>query len=157
MAKVVRFHEVGGPEVLKIEEVEVPPPGKGEVQIRIHALGLNRAEQMFRTGIYISQPKFPARNGYEAAGTVAAIGEGVKGFTIGDAVSVIPGFDLNDYGLYGDLANAPAGLVAHHPPALSRVEAAAVWMQYLTAHAALSGIAGTRRGPTLVIPAPSRG
>jgi NADPH:quinone reductase-like Zn-dependent oxidoreductase len=47
MARVVRFHEIGGPEVLRIENVEIPPPGKGEVQIRIHALGLNRAEVMF--------------------------------------------------------------------------------------------------------------
>jgi NADPH:quinone reductase-like Zn-dependent oxidoreductase len=155
MARVVRFHETGGPEVLRIEEVAVPPPGKGEVQIRIKALGLNRAEVMFRTGRYVSQPRFPARPGYEAAGTVAAVGEGVKGFQIGDAVSVIPGFDLNDYGLYGDLANAPAGLVAHHPPALSWVEAAAVWMQYMTAYGALIDIAKLKSGETVMIPAAS--
>jgi NADPH:quinone reductase len=155
MARVVRFHETGGPEVLRIEEIEVPPPGKGEVQIRIHALGLNRAEVMFRTGQYLSAPRFPARPGYEAAGTVAAIGEGVRGFAIGDAVSVIPGFDLNDYGFYGDLANAPANLVAHHPSSLSWVEAAAVWMQYMTAYGALIDIAGLRSGDTVVIPAAS--
>jgi NADPH:quinone reductase-like Zn-dependent oxidoreductase len=155
MAKVVRFRETGGPEVMRIEEIEIPPPGKGEVQIRIHALGLNRAEVMFRTGRYISQPKFPARPGYEAAGTVAAIGAGVNGFKIGDAVSVIPGFDLNDYGLYGDLANAPASLVAHHPATLSWVEAAAIWMQYMTAYGALIDIAGLRSGETIVIPAAS--
>jgi NADPH:quinone reductase-like Zn-dependent oxidoreductase len=155
MAKVVRFHEIGGPEVLKIEEVEVPPPGKGEVQIRVHALGLNRAEVMFRTGQYVYDPKFPAKNGYEAAGTVAAIGEAVKGFKIGDAVSVVPGFDLNDYGFYGELANAPASLVAHHASSLSWVEAAAIWMQYMTAYGALIDIAGLKAGDTVVIPAAS--
>ena len=155
MARVVRFHEIGGPEVLRIEEVKVPPPGKGEVQIRVHALGLNRAEVMFRTGQYISQPRFPARLGYEASGTVAAIGEGVQGFEIGDAVSVIPGFDLNHYGLYGDLANAPANLVTRHPKSLSWVEAAAVWMQYMTAYGALIDIAGLKSGDTVVIPAAS--
>jgi NADPH:quinone reductase-like Zn-dependent oxidoreductase len=155
MATVVRFHEIGGPEVLRIEEIEVPPPSKGEVQIRISALGLNRAEVMFRSGQYVSQPRFPARLGYEAAGTVAAIGEGVKGFKIGDSVSVIPGFDLNDYGLYGDLANAPARLVAHHPPSLSWVEAAAIWMPYITAYGALIDIAGLKSGDTVVIPAAS--
>jgi NADPH:quinone reductase-like Zn-dependent oxidoreductase len=155
MARVVRFHKTGGPEVLRIEEIEIPPPRKGQVQIRIYALGLNRAEVMFRTGQYISQPKFPARPGYEAAGTVAAIGEGVKGFKIGDAVSVIPGFDLNDYGLYGDLANTPASLVAHHPSSLSWVEAAANWMQYMTAYGALIDIAGLKSGDTVVIPAAS--
>jgi hypothetical protein len=61
MAKVARFHEIGGPDVLRIENVEIPPPGKGEVQIRIHALGLNRSEAMFRAGQYVSQPRFPVR------------------------------------------------------------------------------------------------
>src|SRR5262245_51051165 len=76
MARVVRFHQTGGPEVLRVEEMEVPPPGKGEVQIRIKALGLNRAESMFRRGQYLEVPKLPARPGYEAAGTVAAVGPG---------------------------------------------------------------------------------
>jgi NADPH:quinone reductase-like Zn-dependent oxidoreductase len=155
MARAVRFYETGGPEVLRIEEVEIPPPSNGEVQIDIHALGLNRAEVMFRSGQHVSQPRFPARTGYEAAGTVAAIGEGVTGFKIGDAVSVVPGFDLNDYGFYGDLANAPAGLVAHHPPGLSWVQAAAIWMQYMTAYGALIDIAGLQSGATVVIPAAS--
>jgi NADPH:quinone reductase-like Zn-dependent oxidoreductase len=155
MARVVRFHETGGPEVLRIEELEVLPPGKGEVQIRIHALGLNRAESMFRSGQYLEDPKLPARLGYEAAGTVAAVGPGVEGFKIGDAVSTIPSFSLNAYGLYGDLANAPAHAVAHHPPSLSWVEAAAVWMQYLTAYGALIDIAGLTKGDAVVIPAAS--
>src|SRR5262249_14870417 len=87
MARVVRFHQTGGPEVLRIEQMEVPPPGKGEVQINIKALGLNRAESMFRRGQYLEAPKLPARLGYEAAGTVAALGPGVQGFKVGDAVS----------------------------------------------------------------------
>jgi NADPH:quinone reductase-like Zn-dependent oxidoreductase len=57
MARAVRFYETGGPEVLRIEEIKVPPPGKGEVQIRIHALGLNRAEVMFRAGQYVWKPQ----------------------------------------------------------------------------------------------------
>jgi NADPH:quinone reductase-like Zn-dependent oxidoreductase len=155
MARVVRFHQLGGPEVLRIEELEVPPPGKGEVQIRIHALGLNRAEAMFRRGQYLEEPKLPARLGYEAAGTVAAVGPGVSGFEVGDAVSTIPSFSLNAYGLYGDLANAPAHAVVHHPASLSWVEAAAVWMQYLTAYGALIDIAGLTQGDAVVIPAAS--
>ncbi len=155
MARVVRFHQTGGPEVLKIEELEVSPPGKGEVQIKIHALGLNRAESMFRSGQYLEEPKLPARLGYEAAGTVAAIGPGVQGFKVGDAVSTIPSFSLNSYGLYGDLANAPAHAVTHHPASLSWEEAAAVWMQYLTAYGALIDIANLSEGDTVVIPAAS--
>ena len=155
MARVVRFHEIGGPEVLRIEEVDVPPPGKGEVQIRIHALGLNRAESMFRRGQYLEDPKLPARLGYEAAGSVAAVGPDVQGFKVGDAVSTIPAFSLNQYGLYGDLVNVPAHAVVHHPASLSWVEAASIWMQYVTAYGALIDIAGLTKGDTVVIPAAS--
>jgi NADPH:quinone reductase-like Zn-dependent oxidoreductase len=155
MAKVVRFHQTGGPEVLKIEEIDVQPPGKGEVQIRVHALGLNRAEAMFRRGQYLEEPRFPARLGYEAAGTVAAVGPDVKGFQVGDAVSTIPSFSLNQYGLYGELANAPVHAVTHHPKTLSWNEAAAVWMQYLTAYGAIIDIAGLKKDEALVIPAAS--
>jgi NADPH:quinone reductase-like Zn-dependent oxidoreductase len=155
MARVVRFHQVGGPEVLRVEEIQVPPPGKGEVQISIKALGLNRAESMFRRGQYLEEPRLPARLGYEAAGTVAALGPGVQGFKVGDAVSTIPGFSLNQYGLYGDLANAPAPAVTHHPASLSWAEAAAVWMQYLTAYGALIDIGKLTKGDTILIPAAS--
>lgn len=70
MARVVRSHETGGPEVPKIEEIDVPPPGEGEVQIAVKAPGLNRAESMFRRGHYLEEPRLPARLGYEAAGAV---------------------------------------------------------------------------------------
>jgi NADPH:quinone reductase-like Zn-dependent oxidoreductase len=155
MARVVRFHRVGGPEVLQVEEVPVPPPGKGEIQIRIKALGLNRAESMFRRGQYLEEPKLPARLGYEAAGTVAAVGPDVRGFQVGDSVSTIPSFSLNQYGLYADLANAPVHAVTHHPASLSWNEAAAVWMQYLTAYGALIDIGKLTKGDTVLIPAAS--
>ena len=155
MARIVRFHELGGPEVLKIEEADVPPPGEGEVQIAVKALGLNRAEAMFRRGEYLEAPVLPARNGYEASGTVAAVGPGVTGFKLGEAVSTIPAFSLNQYGVYGDLVNAPVHAVAHHPESLTWEEAASIWMQYLTAYGALIDVAGLTRGDTLVIPAAS--
>lgn len=155
MARIVRFHELGGPEVLKIEEADVPPPGEGEVQIAVKALGLNRAEAMFRRGQYLEAPSLPARNGYEASGTVAAVGPGVGGFKVGDAVGTIPAFSLNQYGVYGDLLNAPAHAVAHHPGSLSWEEAASIWMQYLTAYGALIDIAGLTKGDALAIPAAS--
>ena len=155
MARVVRFHETGGPEVLRIEQVEVPPPGKDEVRIRVHALGLNRAEAMFRGGQYLYTPRLPSRLGYEAAGTVEAIGAGVTGVKLGEAVSTVPAFSLNDYGVYGDVATVPAAAVAKHPASLSWVEAAAVWMQYATAYGALIDIAALEAGDTLLIPAAS--
>ncbi len=155
MARIVRFHQIGGPEVLKIEQVDVPPPGPGEVRIAVKALGLNRAESAFRLGQYFEKPLFPARLGYEAAGTVEAIGEGVQGFKVGDAVSTFPAFSQNQHGVYGDTATVPAFAVVKHPASLSWAEAAAVWMQYGTAYGALVEIAGLKAGETLLIPAAS--
>lgn len=155
MAQVVRFHQTGGPEVLKVEQLDVPAPGKGEVQIAVRAIGLNRAEAMFRRGQYLVAPKLPARLGYEAAGTIAAIGPEVSSFKIGDAVSVIPAFNLNDYGMYASLANAPAYAVVDRPASLTWEQAAAAWMQYLTAYGALIDIAKLTRGDTIILPAAS--
>ena len=154
-ARIVRFHQTGGPEVLKIETVDVPSPSSGEVRIRVKALGLNRAEVMFRSGHYLEQPKFPARLGYEAAGIVESIGAGVEGLAVGDAVSTAPAFSQNQYGVYGELAVVPATAVMKHPPSLSWQQAAAVWMQYLTAYGALIGIADIKAGETVLIPAAS--
>jgi NADPH:quinone reductase-like Zn-dependent oxidoreductase len=155
MSRIVRFHQTGGPEVLQLEEMGVPPPQDGEVQIRIHALGLNRAESMFRRGQYLEQPQLPARLGYEAAGTVEMVGAGVKDYKPGDAVSLVPNFSQNRYGVYGEVANVPASALARHPASLSWTEAAAIWMQYLTAYGALIGIAALRPEDTVLIPAAS--
>jgi NADPH:quinone reductase-like Zn-dependent oxidoreductase len=155
MPRIVRFHQTGGPEVLRIDDIEVPTPKKGEVRIAVKALGLNRAEAMFRMGQYLEEPKFPARLGYEAAGTVEAIGEGVDGLQIGDAVSTIPGFSMNDYGVYGEVALVPATAVAKHPASLSWEQAAAIWMQYVTAYGALIDIGKLKKRDVVLIPAAS--
>lgn len=155
MARIVRFHRLGGPEVLQIDQLEPPPPGPGEVQISVKALGLNRAEAMFRAGHYLEQPVFPSRLGYEAAGVVAVVGPDVTGFEPGDAVSTIPAFPQGQYGVYGDVATVPAAAVAKHPTSLSWNEAAAIWMQYVTAWGALIDIAGMKSGDVVLVPAAS--
>ena len=67
MVGIVRFHEIGGPRVLCLDQVPENNPGPGEVRIKVEAIGLNRAEVMLREGIYHEQPVFPSRIGYEAA------------------------------------------------------------------------------------------
>jgi NADPH:quinone reductase-like Zn-dependent oxidoreductase len=155
VARTIRFHQTGGPEVFQIEDLDVPAPKQGEVRITVKALGLNRAESMFRNGQYLEQPQFPARNGYEAAGTVESVGEGVEGFQPGDAVSTIPGFSLNQYGVYGEVVLAPAAMVVKHPASLSWEEAASVWMQYVTAYGALIELGKMKKRDTVLIPAAS--
>lgn len=155
MSRIVRFHKIGGPEVLQIDHIEVPAPNAGEVRIKVKALGLNRAEAMFRSGNYLAQPKFPSRLGYEASGIVESVGPDVKGLAPGDIVSVIPPIDQGKYGVYGEVAIVPAKYVVKHPSSLSFIEAAAVWMQYMTAYGALIDIAAIRKGDYVVIPAAS--
>jgi NADPH:quinone reductase-like Zn-dependent oxidoreductase len=155
MARVVRFHQHGGPEVLRIEDVDVPDPGRGEVQIRVRALGLNRAEVLLRSGSYIETPPLPSGLGLEAAGTVEAVGEGVDSFAPGDAVSIVPPISMVRWPAYGEFATFPAELVVKHPPSLSWEAAAAGWMQYLTAYGALIDIAKLRKKEFVVVTAAS--
>ena len=137
MPRIVRFHETGDADVLKIEDLPAGEPGQGEVRLKVEAIGLNRAEVLFRQGLYLEAPELPARIGYEAAGVVDAVGDGVEAVKIGDRVSTIPSFSMNQYGVYGESAVVPAHAVAPYPGALSAGEGAAIWMQYLTAYGAL--------------------
>ena len=84
MAKVVRFHELGGPEVLRLEEITFEDPAPGELRLKVGAIGLNRLEVVYRSGGFGAPNKYPAALGSECAGTVEAIGKGVTGFKIGD-------------------------------------------------------------------------
>jgi NADPH:quinone reductase-like Zn-dependent oxidoreductase len=155
MARVVRIHEHGGPDVLQIVDVEMPGPGRGEVQIRVKALGLNRAEAMLRANDYIEKGELPIGLGFEAAGIVEAIGEGVTGFAPGDAVSVVPPISQIRWPAYGELATFPEAHVVRHPASLGWEAAAAVWMQYVTAYGALIDIAKLRKTDFVVITAAS--
>ena len=89
MPKIIRFHETGGADVLKIEELPLAEPGEGEVRLKVEAIGLNRAEVMFRQGQYLENPVLPSRLGYEASGIIDALGPNVSDIQIGDRVSTI--------------------------------------------------------------------
>ena len=155
MSKIVRFYELGGPEVLKLEDAPLQQPGPGEVRLQVEACGLNRAEALFTRGYYMEQPKLPARLGYEAAGVVDVVGEGVDQNWIGKRVATIPGFSMNQYGVIGEQAVVPARVLGEYPDNLSVTQAAAIWMQYLTAYGALVWIGNVKAGDFVVIPAAS--
>lgn len=135
MNRVVRFTELGGPEVLTVVEEPVPQPGPGEAVVAVEAIGLNRAESMFRRGEYIEPTRLPAGLGYEAAGTVAAVGAGVDRWSAGDPVSIVPAFSMNDHTVYGDHALVPARALVPRP--VDAVTGAATWMPFLVAYAGL--------------------
>ncbi|NUT12606.1 MAG: zinc-dependent alcohol dehydrogenase family protein [Nonomuraea sp.] len=156
MTRTVLFHELGGPEVMRLEDVAAGAPGPGEVLVRVEAIGLNRAEALFRSGHYIEPVRrFPARLGTEAAGVVEAVGEGVTGLRPGQPVSTVPAFSQNDYGVYAERAIVPAAAVLRRPEGLGAVEGAAVWMPYVTAYGALVEVGGMRPGDTVVLNAAS--
>ncbi len=153
MARVYRFHQLGGPDVLQLEELLLAPPGPQEVRIRIHAIGLNRADVMFRRGTYVLRANFPSRLGYEASGTVTETGSDVTAFKAGDEVSVLPPDNPGMYGTYADEMNIPASCLVHKPAGLSFEAAASVWMQYFTAWGGIMHACRLKRGQYIVITA----
>jgi len=153
--KIVRFHKTGGPEVLQLEEMPLPVPGKGEVRLRVQAIGLNRAEVMYRKGQYLFQPQFPSYVGYEASGIVEVVGPDVDVKLIGKKCSTVPCFDLNHYGVYGEVAIVPGYALAFYPDKLSPIEATSIWMQYLTAYGALVHHGKITKGDFVLVTAAS--
>jgi NADPH:quinone reductase-like Zn-dependent oxidoreductase len=156
MSRTIKFAQAGGPEVLEFIETEVPAPGPHEIRIKIKAIGINRADSMWRNDKYVESPIFPAGLGYECAGVVDAVGKDVvTDFAVGDTVSTIPAFSLNKYSTYGEVILAPDHAVVKHPKSLSFVEAASVWMMFMTAHGALIFDAQVKAGDFVIIPAAS--
>ena len=155
MSRTIKFAEAGGPEVLEFVEVQAPAPGPNEVRIKVKAIGINRAEAMWRVDDYIEPVKFPAGLGYEAAGIVDAVGKDVSGFAVGDDVNVIPSFSMNDYATYGEVILVPDYAVVRQPKALSFTEAASIWMMFVTAYGALIEDAKVTKGDFVLIPAAS--
>jgi hypothetical protein len=135
--KIVRFHEAGPADVLRLDDLPLPEPGPGEVRLRVRAIGLNRAEVMFRNARYPIDPMFPSNLGYEAAGIVEAIGPNVEPSLLGRTMSSVPSFRANEYGVYGEVAILPVTALAVYPAHLSYEEGASIWMQYITAWGAL--------------------
>lgn len=127
MAKAVRFHETGGPDVLRVEEVAVGDPGGGEVRVRHEAVGCNFADTYFRSGYYPAQ--LPAGIGVEGAGVIEAVGEGVTGFAPGDRVA----YNGSPLGAYSEARIMPAAPLFKLPDAISFEDAAASTMRGLSA------------------------
>ncbi|MGW0907952.1 zinc-dependent alcohol dehydrogenase family protein [Streptomyces sp. NPDC002853] len=156
--RAVLFDEIGGPEVLKIHEVELTPPAPGELLIRVEALGLNRAEALFRSGGYYYEPTLPgSRLGYEAAGVVERIGEGVTEFAVGDTVFTGPGIEMSAQGVYAERVVLPASAVVPRPAEVDAATGAAAWLTYTTAYGGMIETGGLRPGDHVLITGASSG
>lgn len=149
MPRIVRIHEHGGPDVLRLEEAPARLPAADEVRIRVQAIGLNRADTSVRSGAFVPLP-LPTSLGFEAAGIVDAVGGDVRHVLPGDAVSVIPLAGAG-YTTYGEIITVPSWLVVASPAALDPPHAAALWAAYLTAYGPLIEDARVSAGDHVVV------
>ncbi|TCF97414.1 quinone oxidoreductase [Paraburkholderia strydomiana] len=153
MARAIRFHETGGPEVLRYEEVEVGDPGAGQVRLRHEAIGLNFADTYFRSGLY--PVPMPAGMGVEAAGIVEAVGAGVTNVAPGDRVTYT-GF-VNTLGAYSTERLIPAAPLIKLPEAISCETAAGMTMRGLTCAYLMRRIHDFKKGDTILLHAAAGG
>ena len=149
-AVVITKH--GGPEVLKVEERPDPEPGPGEVRVAVKAAGINFADLMARSGVYPDAPKPPCVVGYEVAGEVDAVGDGVDSPSVGDRVMAGTRF-----GGHAELVVAPADQALPLPDSLSFEQGAAFPVNYATAYAGLVTMGGLKAGERVLIHAAAGG
>lgn len=154
-SRVIRFHQLGAADVLQVEHRSIPTPAPGEVLIAVEAIGMNRADIMFRRGNYLERAALPSSLGFEAAGTVETVGDDVHGIQPGDRVAVLPGFDLQRYSTYADHVLMPERFVLPIPSGLSAIQAAALWMASATAYGGLVEAGALLKGQTVLITAAS--
>ena len=143
---------VGPPEVLEVREAPDSSPAAGQVRIRVHAAGVNFADTMARVGMYPDAPKIPCVVGYEVAGIVDAVGDGVTGRRVGERV-----FALTRFGGYSDVVCVPELQTVPTPEGMSDDEAASLPIVFLTAYHMLVHLGNVKRGDTVLIHAAAGG
>ncbi|GGF73394.1 alcohol dehydrogenase [Azorhizobium oxalatiphilum] len=151
MVAAVRVHKVGGPDVLTLEQVDLPPPGPGEVRLRHTAIGLNFVDTYFRSGLY-KAPALPFVPGSEGAGEVEAVGPHVEGFHVGDRVAYATAM-----GAYAEARNIPASALIHLPDAIDDRTAAAMMLKGMTAQYLVKHTHPVKPGDVVLIQAAAGG
>jgi len=153
--KAWRFHDYGGPEVLRLETLPLPEPGPGEVRIKVRAAGLNRSDLLWTQATFF-RPQLPAQLGAEVCGVVDKVGEAVAGFSPGDRVTNLPIFTRgadHAYSHFAEYAVIPADELVHTPAVLSDAEGAAFMFVSLTQVCGLVEVARLKPGQTLLVTA----
>ncbi|HKA80271.1 MAG TPA: quinone oxidoreductase [Xanthobacteraceae bacterium] len=155
MTKAVRIHANGGPEVLRFEEVTLPPPAAGEARIRHTAIGINYSDiNVRRGGFYIARPlTFPVILGNEAAGVVESVGPGVTDVRPGDRVAYagMRGEFFEETGSYAQARNVPAERLLRLPDGVTEQQAAAMMVKGFTASLIINRIYRPKPGDTILI------
>jgi NADPH2:quinone reductase len=149
--KAIRFAKFGGPEVLALEDVELPPPSSGQVRVGHKAIGVNFIDTYQRTGLY--PVPLPSGIGLEAAGTVEALGPNVTSLKVGDRV----GYCGGPLGAYAEAGNVPAERLVKLPSAVSDEQAAAAMLKGMTAQYLLKRTFAVEAGQTILFHAAAGG
>ena len=152
MTKVIMIHETGGPEVLKVEDVEIGDPGPGEVHIRHEAIGLNFIDTYFRSGLYPAPNGLPFIPGNEGAGTIVSVGEGVGDFSAGDRVAYV-----GSLGAYAEERLIAAASVVKLPDEIDMRTGATMMLKGLTAQYLLRQTFPVLPGQTILFHAAAGG
>lgn len=150
MTKAIRVHESGGPETLRLEDMELPPPGPGEAQIVQRAIGVNYIDVYYRTGAYPTA--FPFTPGHEGAGEVVAVGEGVDEVKVGDRVAYV-----GPLGGYAEARNIPADSLVSLPKSFSFETGASMMLKGLTAQYLLRRTYKVKEGDRILVHAGAGG
>jgi NADPH2:quinone reductase len=150
--KAIVVHQIGGPEVLRFEDVEVPEPGPGQALVRHRAIGLNFVEIYFRSGVYPA-PSMPFTPGSEGAGVVEAVGPGVSEVRVGDRVAYVGG----PMGSYSEARVMPARFLVKLPDKIDEATAAAVMLKGLTTEFLIHSAYEVEAGETILLHAAAGG
>ena len=155
MPHAIRIHKNGGPEVMRFEEVDISPPGRGEVRLRHSAIGINFSDvNVRRGGFYFGRPQqFPLALGNEAAGTIEALGPGVSDFSVGARVAYagMRGEFFEDTGAYAEARNVPAERLLKVPDDVTDRQAAAMLVKGFTAWLIINRLYRPKQGDTILI------
>jgi NADPH:quinone reductase len=151
MTKTVRVYEVGGPEVMRIEDIAPPPPARGQVLVRNHAIGVNFIDILFRGGAY-PVPSLPFTPGNEGAGEIIGLGAGVKNFKLCDRVAY-----ATNLGAYAAERIIDADRLVKLPKSISFATAAAMMLKGLTAQYLLRRTFRVKAGDTILVHAAAGG
>jgi NADPH:quinone reductase len=151
--KAIQVHQFGGPEVLELHEVPTPKPGPGQILVRVHAAGVNPYDTYMRNGTYVVKPKLPYTPGSDAAGTVEAVGDGVKKVKAGDRVYTA----VTLSGAYAEFTLTDESQVYLLPEKISFAQGAGLWVPYGTAYTALHLHGHAHASETLLVHGASGG
>jgi len=149
--RAIRIHHTGAPDVMRLEDIEIPPPGPGEARVRHHAIGVNYLDVYYRSGFYPPPPR-PFTPGNEGAGEIVAVGKGVKDFKPGDRVAY-----ASTLGSYAEERNVEVKHLVKLPKAISYETGAAMMLKGLTAQYLLRQTYKVKAGDTILVHAAAGG